>query len=86
MLTDKERKQVLAIVGAILSTIYEVSPNDPIPASSIYLALGMNLQQYEYITNAMVSAGLIIKTSSTIAITDSGKAKALELTTVNEIA
>ena len=76
MLTKNE---LLTYVSAILTTLLEVSPNDPIPASSIYLALGMDLGKYELVKDIMVQCNWIVATSFTITLTSEGRAKATEL-------
>ena len=73
------RNELLTYISAILTTILEVSPTDPIPASSIYLAMGMNLQNYELVRDVMVKCNWVVATSSTIALTSEGRAKATEL-------
>lgn len=74
-----DKQQLLSWIAGILTTLNEVSPNDPIPASSIYLAMGMNMSDYELVRNMMTSAGWISTTPSTIALTQKGRDKAIEL-------
>ncbi len=64
-----ERAQVL--VATITSTLYE-SGNEPAPASSFYLALGCNMEEYETITAILQRAELAVVTSSTIKLTAKG--------------
>ena len=73
------QQKALALIAAILTTIYEVSPNEPIPASPVYIALGMDIQLYHTLTNVMVKANMIVKTSDTLALTDEGREKAMAL-------
>lgn len=74
-----DKQQLLSWIAGILTTINEVSPNDPIPASSIYLAMGMNIRDYELVRDVMLHCEFITTTSETIALTDKGRAKAIEL-------
>lgn len=74
------QQRALATIAAILTTIYEVSPNEPIPASPIYIGLGMDINLYHTLTDVMVKANLIVKTSETIGLTDIGRDKAIALT------
>jgi len=74
-----DKQQLLTWIAGILTTLNEVSPNDPIPASSIYLAMGMNMSDYEIVRNMMLAGGWISTTSSTIALTQKGRDKAIEL-------
>lgn len=78
-LTTSEKNTVITWIAGILTTINEVSPNDPIPASSIYLAMGMNYHDYELVRNMLLSAGWITVTPSTIALTASGREKAIAI-------
>lgn len=69
-----ESKETLAKMGAILCTLAEVVPNgEPVPASSIYLALGMNMMEYTSIIKMLVNTGYVSSTPSTIRITPKGK-------------
>jgi len=77
---NMNQQRLLATIAAILTTIYETSPNDPIPASPVYMALGMNIELYTQLTDIMVKAKLIVKTSETLALTDVGRDKAIALT------
>ena len=74
-----DKQQLLTWIAGILTTLNEVSPNDPIPASSIYLAMGMNMSDYELVRNIMLQCDYITTTPSTIALTQKGRDKAIEI-------
>lgn len=64
----------LSKIAAILCTIAESAPTgDPVPASPVYLALGMNMMEYTSLVNIMTSNGLIRATPSTLRLTLKGK-------------
>lgn len=56
---------------AVLSTLFEM-PCPICPASSIYMALGMNMADYQAITYILKSTGLVKVTSETISLTKLG--------------
>lgn len=59
------------LVAAILSTLFEMSC--PIcPASSIYMALGMDISDYQAIAYILNASGLANVTSDTISLTKLG--------------
>ena len=59
------------LISAITSTLFELGDSQ-VPASSIYLALGMNLPEYDTIIYVMGKLGLVVTTSETIALTSKG--------------
>ena len=59
------------LISAITSTLFELD-DGKVPASSIYLALGMNLTEYRTITHVMGKLGLVVTTSETITLTSKG--------------
>ena len=74
-----DKQQLLSWIAGILTTLNEVSPTEPIPASSIYLAMGMNMHDYELVRNLMVQCRFITTTPSTITLTELGRSKASEI-------
>lgn len=73
------RQQLLVYVSAILTTLYEVSPDEPVAASSLYLALGMNMSDYTFVRDMLVDCKWATATPSTIKLTNEGKSKAIEI-------
>ena len=67
-MTDNELK---AYVCAISTTLVETG-NPLAPASSIYMALGCNIDDYNMVANCMKKIGLIRLTSETIQLTEKG--------------
>lgn len=66
--------ETLSKIAAILCTIAESVPtDDPVPASTIYLALGMDMMEYTRLVNLMTSNSLIRATPSTLRLTLKGK-------------
>lgn len=65
-----DRKQLIADIAAVLTTLREV--NEPSPRSSIYMALGMDMKRYETLEQALVGAGFVKTTSQTITLTGKG--------------
>jgi len=65
------KKEVYATVAAILTTLLETDA--PAPESSIYLAMGMDMEKYEAIRSLMVALELITVQSYTIRLTDKGR-------------
>lgn len=64
-------KSVAAMIAAILTTLAEVS--DAAPESSVYLALGMDMDQYTTIRDVMVRLNLITVKSYTLRLTPLGR-------------
>jgi predicted transcriptional regulator len=70
----KKVNELTAIVFAIISTAAEFQEEGlPMPASSVYMACGMDMAKYEKVTQIAVDAGYITKTSEQIFITEKGK-------------
>jgi hypothetical protein len=65
-----ERAQVL--IAAITSTLYEVGGEQPVPASSIYLVLGCDIEEYQMIAKILEQVQLAIVTQETIRLTPLG--------------
>lgn len=64
----------LASIAAILCTLAEVAPNgEVVPASSVYLGIGMDMIEYTYVINILTTSGYVKATPSTIRITIDGK-------------
>lgn len=74
------KEQLYGRVSAILMTLAEL--DGPAPASSIYLALGMDIDMYRRLVDLMKLSGLIIATPETLSLTDRGRSVAAELTRV----
>jgi len=68
----------VVLISAILTTLLDVDP-EPAPASSIYMALGCDHSLYESVSLSLATNGLVVKTSTTLALTDLGREKAKEL-------
>ncbi len=75
-------KALIAKLAAVVATLGEVSPNEPVAASSIYCALGMDLTAYEEITMLGRRAGWILCTARTIKLTDKGRKAAAEFAAI----
>ena len=61
------------VVAAVLSTLHECSPEKPVAASSIYMALGMDMGSYQRAVAVLRQGGLAKVTSTTIQLTDKGR-------------
>lgn len=66
------------LIAAITSAIYDLDRNEQIiggraPASSIYLALGMDIAEYNDITAVMSELGLLDVRPDTVALTAKGR-------------
>lgn len=65
------RERLNAVLAAVLTTLVEVGGMSP--ASSIYLALGMDIDDYAQVSAIMHNAGLANVTATTITITAYGR-------------
>lgn len=65
------------IVAAVLSTLYEVEKDSkiktPIPASTIYMALGMDMMAWEEAAAALRRLDVCDISANTIELTDKGR-------------
>ncbi len=66
------RNDLLARIAALVSALNE-EPGGMAPASSLYLALGMDMQSYSLVSDLASQAGLVKKTSQTLTITPKGR-------------
>lgn len=72
-MTEQEAKTLIA---AVTSTLVEIDPDGtgtPVPASQVYLALGMDMSKYEMLSRILRGAGLAVITAETIALTMKGR-------------
>lgn len=58
-------------IFAVLDTLIEIG--NPVPASTIYLAFGSDIQRYEIARKFMVELELVTLVSDQIAITEKGR-------------
>lgn len=58
-------------IFAVLDTLIEIG--NPVPASTIYLAFGSDIQRYEIARRFMVELELVTLVSDQIAITEKGR-------------
>ena len=65
------KEEVMTAIAAVTSTLEELG-NPVSPASSIYLALGMDLGRYDLVAKVLSDAGLANVTSETIQLTEKG--------------
>ena len=66
------------LISSITSALYDLDVNEQImggraPASSIYLALGMDIAEYRTITSVMAELGLLDVRPDTVALTAKGR-------------
>ena len=73
MMTRNELNQKLA---AVLCTLAEV---EYAPESSIYLALGCDLDDFEIVKNTLTSAGLAKSYGNAMSITPAGRAMVVQI-------
>ncbi len=67
------------LISAITSSLFELGRDGGLidgkaPASQIYMALGMNITEYQIIVNVMTELGLIVATPETVKLTEKGHA------------
>jgi hypothetical protein len=72
------RRLILAVVSALYDC-HEEEGVDEAPASSIYLALGCDLETYMRVAEALSAAGLARVTPTTIALTARGRELGAEI-------
>jgi predicted transcriptional regulator len=65
------RERIYTLIAAITTTLLETGGTSP--ASMIYLALGMNIQDYNDIVSIMRGSGLVTTTSDTVSLTSRGE-------------
>ena len=71
--TEKWRRAILLSIGAIASALAEYPEGEQVPASPIYLALGMNEYQYRIVIDLMADRGDVIDRGATIELTAQGR-------------
>ena len=69
-----DKKQVMVYLAMILTTLVDLESSGPIPKSSIYMAMRMDINKYSTMESIMLDAGLCTVTSETISLTDKGRA------------
>ena len=67
-------KDLILKLAALLSFLRDETR--PVPASSLYLALGSDMEAYETVSNVGERAGWLKVTATTIRLTKAGRAKA----------
>src|SRR5690606_39802819 len=70
---ETERRLVID-AAAVLATLAEQPEGVPVPASSVYMALGMDLGRYDRVIYALVQTGMVDRTIDTLTITPAGRA------------
>jgi predicted transcriptional regulator len=65
------RQQCNVYLCGILTTLADMGAN--VPKSPIYLAMGMNANDYETIERIMTTAGLVTVTAETMTLTKKGE-------------
>ena len=66
-----DKKELIAAVAAVLTTALEVG--EPCPESSVYLALGGNMEKWEIVRGILLKGGLITIKGYSIGLTPLGK-------------
>lgn len=64
------KNELLKYIAAIVTTVAET---EIAPESSVYMALGMDMEKYQIVRNVMVGAKLITVSGNAIRLTDAGK-------------
>lgn len=70
------KDQIMTYVAAILTTLQECGGSGP--ESSVYLALGMDINVYSDIRGLLVASGLVTCKSYTLRLTEKGDQLATE--------
>lgn len=65
------KSETLRDVAAVMTALAQV--NTVVPASSVYIGLGCDIGRYETCTNICARCEWIVKTSTTLTITEKGK-------------
>ena len=74
-----DTKQLTIKLAMVVSTLGETTkPGESIPASTIYLALGSNLEHYNLLAGVGERMGWVKTTPETIGLTPAGRVKAQE--------
>ena len=73
------KKDLIVKLALIVSALGETANGQSVPASTIYLALGCDLGQYNTIARVGESVGWLKVTGQTVALTAAGREKAKEL-------
>jgi len=73
------KKDLIVKLALIVSALGETDEGQSVPASTIYLALGCDLSQYNTLASVGEKIGWLKVTSRTVALTAAGRAKAKEL-------
>jgi predicted transcriptional regulator len=73
-------KRLMVDFAAVVATLADETR--PVPASSIYLALGSDLTRFEAVKTALVASGVVQATSETVALTPKGRELATKLAEV----
>jgi len=72
-MTESRAKTLIAAVTSTLYDLRESLFEGICPASQVYLALGMNLSEYQTLTYVLSELGLCEVTSETIKLTSKGE-------------
>ena len=73
MVASKGERDTLALVAAAVTAIFEGSDGQPVPASTVYVALGCDFRAYQKLAGILSRAGLCVVTPSSIALTEDGR-------------
>lgn len=72
--------ELVVKLAAVVSTLAETTnPGENVPASTIYLALGMELHTYESIVGVGTRAGLLNSSAYSVGVTEKGRELASRL-------
>lgn len=76
---NEHGKRLVVKLAMIVSTLGEsTNPGESVPASTIYLALGADLEEYNTLARMGERVGWLTTTPETVTLTDKGRAKARE--------
>lgn len=73
-----DTKELMARIASLVCALSETSGGWA-PASTLYMAVGMDIHAYETIASVAAQAGLVEKTSQTLTITSKGRDMAAKL-------
>jgi hypothetical protein len=65
------RQQCNVYLCGILTTLADMGAR--VPKAPIYLAMGMNIDDYQTVETIMLKAGLVTATTETLTLTDAGR-------------
>ena len=73
----REHKQILVKLAAVMATLSETTePGGAVPASSVYIGLGMDLEMYNTLVAVGSRMGWLTLTTETVGLTPAGRKQA----------